>query len=61
MTFTITIKIVNDALAGLEITDNARAVSIGAALQAMDVARAALLNIPIAQALPLIEGAPVDS
>jgi hypothetical protein len=49
MTFTITITIVNDTLAGVAITDNAQAVSIGAALQAVDAAKTALLNVPLAQ------------
>jgi len=49
MTFTITITIVNDTLAGVAISDNAQAVSIGAALQAVDVAKTALLNVPLAQ------------
>jgi hypothetical protein len=52
MTFTLSIRIVNDALAGVEFSDNAQPVSIGAALQALDAARAALLNVPIAQPQP---------
>jgi hypothetical protein len=49
MTFTVTITIVNDTLAGVAISDNAQAVSIGAALQAVDAAKTALLNVPLAQ------------
>jgi hypothetical protein len=49
MTFTISIHIVDGALAGVAFSDNAQPVSVGAALQAIEAAKAALLNITVAQ------------
>lgn len=49
MTFTLSVRIVNDALVGVDVQDNPQTVNIGAALQALDAAKAALLNVPIAQ------------
>ena len=53
MDFTLSIKVINGQLSNIEIHDNTVGVNIGAALQALDAARAALLNVPIAQPQPI--------
>lgn len=49
MTFTLIIHIIDGQLQGIAFEDVSQPVSIGAALQAVDAAKAALLNIPVAQ------------
>ena len=49
MTFTLAIHIVDNQLASVTFEDVTQPVSIGAALQAIDAAKAALLNVPVAQ------------
>lgn len=52
MDFTITISVANGTVDNMKISDNPQLVSIGAVLQALDAARAAFLNVPIAQPQP---------
>jgi hypothetical protein len=49
MTFTLAIRIVDGQLVRLDFEDVAQPVSIGAALQAVDAAKTALLSMPVAQ------------
>jgi hypothetical protein len=49
MTFTLSIHIIDGQLQGITFADVAQQVSIGAALQAVEAAKAALLNVPVAQ------------
>jgi hypothetical protein len=52
MTFTVKITIIDGQLQGVTFEDVAQPVTIGAALQAVDAAKAALLGIVIAQPSP---------
>lgn len=52
MNFSISIVIEGDRLVSLAFGDVAQPVPLGAALQAVDAARAALLNVPVAQPEP---------
>ena len=52
MTFTLKISIVNGQLQGVAFDDLAQPITVGAALQAIDAAKAALLDIAIAKPAP---------